>query len=203
LGTDHWLTSEVNFCQAHANAFTHFSKMSDYAKGVKKVPIDGTKEYIYLWTTQLLGSAATYNCKQAILATVTLPKATDVLDDTKDADKILLLARKRNDTAMCLFNLPLTDKVSQMAPYKCITTELPDGDAARVWKNMFNVFHAKNNNKMKELKSEFVKSTPYSQNTNPDEWFAEIYFIRWSLEEDYKYTTFGDVEMLYQIFYNT
>jgi hypothetical protein len=114
------------------NTLTQFSKMSDYAKGVKKVPFDGTKEFFYLWTTQWLCSAATYNCKQAILGTVTIPKATDVLDETQDADKKLLLARKMKDTAMCLFILFVTDKVSQMALYNGITTELPDGDAAKV-----------------------------------------------------------------------
>jgi hypothetical protein len=63
---------------------------------------------------------------------------------------------------MSLFNLSLTDKVSQMALYNgIITTELPDGDSANVWKNMFKLFHAKNINKMSELKSEFVKSTLY------------------------------------------
>jgi hypothetical protein len=46
--------------------------MSDYAKGVKIVPFDGTKEIFCLWTTQLLGLAATFKCKQAILGTVTL-----------------------------------------------------------------------------------------------------------------------------------
>jgi hypothetical protein len=80
----------------------------------------------------LVGSAATYNCKQAILGTVTIPKATDVLDETQDADKKKLLARKINDTAMCLFNISLTEKVSQMALNNGITTELPDGDAAQV-----------------------------------------------------------------------
>jgi hypothetical protein len=38
------------------------SIMADYAKGVKKVPFDGTQEIFYLWTTQLLGFAETYNC---------------------------------------------------------------------------------------------------------------------------------------------
>jgi hypothetical protein len=105
--------------------------MSDYAKGVKKVPFDGTKK-VFLWTTQLLGSAKTYNCKQAILGNVTLPKATDVLDETQDAGNRLLLARKMNDIAMCLFNLSLTDKVSQIALNNGITTELPYRDAAKV-----------------------------------------------------------------------
>jgi hypothetical protein len=117
------------------------------------VPFDGTIENFYLWTTQVLVSATTYYCKQEILGTVTIPKATDVLDETQDAVKKLLLPRKMNDTAMCLFNLSLTNKVSQMALYNGITIELPDGDAAKVWKNMFTLFHAKNINKMNELKS--------------------------------------------------
>jgi hypothetical protein len=98
--------------------------MTDYAKGVNKVPFDGTNENFYLWTTQLLGYAATYNCIQAILGTVTIPNATDVLDETQDADKKLLQSRKMNDTAMCLFILSLTDKVSQMALYNGINTDL-------------------------------------------------------------------------------
>jgi hypothetical protein len=59
--------------------------MADNAKGVKKVPVDGTQENFYLWTTQLLGFAETYNCEQALLGTLTVPASTDVLDPT-DAD---------------------------------------------------------------------------------------------------------------------
>jgi hypothetical protein len=102
--------------------------MSDFVKGVKKVPFDGTK-------AQSLGSAKTYNCQQEILGTIPIPKATDALNERKDADKKLLLARKMNDTAMCLFNLSLTHKVSQMALYNGKTADLPNGDAAKVWRN--------------------------------------------------------------------
>jgi hypothetical protein len=106
----------------------------------------------------LLGSTATYNGKQAILGTVAIPNETDILDESKDADKKLLLARIMSDTAMYPFNLSLTDKVSQMALYNGITTELHDGNAAKVGKHMFKLFHAMNINKMNELKSEFVKA---------------------------------------------
>jgi hypothetical protein len=77
--------------------------MSDYAKGVKKVPFDGAKEFFYLCTNHFLGSAATYNCQQAILGTVAMPKATDALDETKDAHKKLILARKMNETGTWFF----------------------------------------------------------------------------------------------------
>jgi hypothetical protein len=88
--------------------------------------------------TQLLGSAKTYNLQQEILGTVAMPKSTDALDKTQDAVKKLLLARNMNDTAMCLFNLSMTDKVSTMTLYNGKTTELPDGDAAK-GKNRFKI----------------------------------------------------------------
>jgi hypothetical protein len=106
--------------------------MSDYAKEVKKVPFDGTKESFYLWTTQLIGAAKTYHRNHAILGTVVMPQSIDILDETQDAENRFLLAKKMNDTAMFLFNLSLTDKASPMTLYNCITTELPDVAASKV-----------------------------------------------------------------------
>jgi hypothetical protein len=103
--------------------------MSDYAKGVKKVPFDGTHEKFYLWTTQLLGFAETYNCEQALLGTLTVPASTDKLDSTKDAAKEKLAARRANSTAMCFLRISLTDKVSQSAFYNSKTTDIPLGSA--------------------------------------------------------------------------
>jgi hypothetical protein len=99
--------------------------MSDYAKGVKKVPFDGTHENFYLWTTQLLGIAETNNCEQALLGTIAVPASSAKLDATKDAGKELLAARRANSTAMCLIRISLTDKVSQSALYNSKTTDLP------------------------------------------------------------------------------
>jgi hypothetical protein len=90
----------------------------------------------------------------------------------------------------------LSDKVSQLALYNGRTTDLPFGDAAKVWKSLFKLFHSKNINKMNELQGEFVRSTLTNAETNPAEWFPELFFIRRRLEVDYKWTTFGDVEMM-------
>jgi hypothetical protein len=56
---------------------------TDYTKtvNVKKVPFDGTEASFYLWTTQILGFAETYNCAQALLVTITVPPASAVLSD--------------------------------------------------------------------------------------------------------------------------
>jgi hypothetical protein len=61
-------------------------------------------------------------------------------------------ATKMNDTSICLLDLSLTDKVNQMALYNGKTKELPDSDAAKVCINLFKPFHAKNINKMNELR---------------------------------------------------
>jgi hypothetical protein len=108
--------------------------MSDYAKGVKKVLFEGTHENFYLWTTQLLGFAETYNCEQALLGTLKVPASTDILDSTKDADKVKLAARSANSTAMCLLRISLTDKVSQSARYN---SKFPLGSASKAWKNLY------------------------------------------------------------------
>jgi hypothetical protein len=110
--------------------------MSNYAKGVKKVPFDGNKENLYLWTTQLLGFAKTYGCDQALLGTLAVPPVTIInLDPNDPLDKILLAAGKANSTVMCLLRISLTDKISQSAMYNSKTTDLPGGSAQKSWDN--------------------------------------------------------------------
>jgi hypothetical protein len=46
-------------------------------------------------------------------------------------------------------------------------------------------------------------STLYAAETNPDEWFAELYFICRRLPAAYKCNTFDDVKMMNLIIYNT
>jgi hypothetical protein len=100
---------------------------------------------------------------------------------------------------MCLHSLSLTDKVSKMALYNFRITDPPSGDAAKVSK----LFHSKNIDKMNELKGELVRSTLTTEETSPDEWFTELFFIRRCPEDYYKCTSFGDVDMMNQIIYNT
>jgi hypothetical protein len=49
----------------------------------------------------------------------------------------------------------------------------------------------------------FAWSTIFKDNTNPDEWFAELYYICQGLEVDYKLYQYSDTVMLDQIIYNT
>jgi hypothetical protein len=150
--------------------------MSNFGKGVKKVPFDGTKENIYLWTTQLLGITGTYDCDQGTLTFPLIHLST--LDPNDPVDKILLAARKAKRTAMSLLCISLTNKISQSALYNFKTTELPGGSALKAWENLHKIFYPIIINKLNELKGEFVRSTLYKDDKNPDELFAEIYLLR-------------------------
>jgi hypothetical protein len=123
--------------------------MSDYAKGVKKVPFDGTKENFYLWTTQLLGFTETYGCDQVLLGNFNVPPIHLLnLDANNPLDKILLNAGKAKSSTICLLRLSMTDKISQSALYNFKTTELPEGSAQKAWENFYKLFYPININKM-------------------------------------------------------
>jgi hypothetical protein len=83
--------------------------------------------------------------------------------------------------------------------YNSKTKELPGGPAEQAWDNLHRLFYPININNMNELKGEFVRSTLYSDDMNPDEWFADLYSLRQRQNDDYKLTAFGDEEMMNQI----
>jgi hypothetical protein len=108
---------------------------TDYTKSVnvKKVPFDGTEASFYLWTTQILGFAETYNCEQAFLRRIKGPPASAILSDADPDEKNLLIGRRANSTAMVLLHISLTDDISGDQKYTSRTPELPFGCARKFW----------------------------------------------------------------------
>jgi hypothetical protein len=114
--------------------------------------------------TQLLGITETYGCDQALLGTLAVPPVTLVnLDPKVPLDKILLSA---NSTAMCLLRISVTDKISQSALYNSKT---PRGSAQQACDNLHKLFYPINISKMNKLKGDFVRSTLFKDDMNPDE----------------------------------
>jgi hypothetical protein len=125
---------------------------SDYTKTVndKKLPFDGTEASFYLWTTQMLGFAETYNCAQALLGTITVPPASSVLSDADPDEHKLLQGRQANSTAMDLLRISLTDDISVDQIYTIRTPELPQGSARKVWINLHKMFYPVSTEKIHE-----------------------------------------------------
>jgi len=178
---------------------------TDYTKtvNVKKDPFDGTEASFYLWTTQILGFAETYNCAQALLGTITVPPASDVLSDSIPAAHKLLQGRRANSTAMVLLRISLTDDISVDQIYTSRTPELPQGSARKLWLNLHKMFYPVSTEKMHELKNEFTMCTLTRDDHNPAIWFAQLNKIRQKLIDDYKLTTYEDTDVLQHIMYNT
>jgi hypothetical protein len=178
---------------------------TDYTKtvNVKKVPFDGTEASFYLWTTQVLGFAETYNCAQALLGTITVPPASAVISDAEPDEHKMLHGRRANSTAMVSFRISLTDDISVDQIYTSRTPELPQGSARKVWLNLHKMFYPVSTEKMHELKNEFTMCTLSRDDTNPAIWFAQLNKIRQKLIDDYKLTKFEDSDVLQHVMYTT
>jgi hypothetical protein len=155
--------SPSNSSQANNNAVptTTPSMNTDYTKtvNVKMVPFDGTEASFYLWTTQVLGFAETYNCAQALLGTITVPPASSVLSDADPNEHKLLQGSRANSTEMVLLRISLTDDISVDQIYTSRTPELPQGSARKVWLNLHKMFYPVSTEKIHELKNEFIMCT--------------------------------------------
>jgi hypothetical protein len=176
---------------AHNNAAptpTAPTMNKDYTKtvNVKKVPFDGFQDSFYLWTTQIVGFAETYNCAQALLGTITVPPASAVLSNADPDKHKLLQGRRANSTAMVFLCISLTDYISVDPIYTCKTQELPSGFANIAWLNLHKMFYRVSTERMHELKNEFTMSIFHRYDTNPAIWFAQLNKISQNLIDDYK-----------------
>jgi hypothetical protein len=200
-------TSSTNTSNANNNAAstTMPTMNTDYTKtvNVKKVPFDGTKTSFYLWTTQILGFAETYNCAQTLLGTITVPPASAVLSDEDPDEHKLLEGRIANSIAMVLLRISLTDDISVDHIYTSRTPELPQGSARKVCLNLHKISYPVSTEKMHERKNEFTMCTLTREDTNPDIWFAQLNKIRQKLTDNYSLTTYEYADVLQHIVYNT
>jgi hypothetical protein len=166
---------------------------------VKKVPFDGTEASFYLYTTQILGFAETYNCAQALLGTINVPTSSAVLIDNNPDEKKFLMGRQANSTAMVLLSISITGDVSVDQIYTSRTPELPSGIARKAWLNLHKMFFPVSTEKMHELKNEFTMCTLNRDDTNPAIWFAKRNKIRQKLIDDYKLTSYENTTVLQHI----
>ena len=91
-----------------------------------------------------------------------------------------------NDLAIILLTMSVTDAVSYSAIHNSYTVEYADGNAAIAWKNLNKIFKPISSAQKHELEQEFNKCCLHHEDTNPDEWFAELEKMRLQLRVDFK-----------------
>ena len=172
---------------------------------VKSVPFSGKKADFYGWTIKFLSYCHSINCKDVILGLETPPtdRAAAALIETVPADKIRLRMKKSNDTAMALLNLSMQDMVSQNAVTNAVTRGYANGLASKAWTNLHDIYRPKSVAKCNELEIEFTNCVLANNSKNPDEWFAELDFIKNQLTVDYgKQNIYNATKLVHHILYN-
>jgi len=154
-------------------------------KAIRTVPFDGKTSSYDLWKEKLLSLCTIKGCAGVLIADQPdMPKDSDILDPTNDANKILL--RAANTLAYSMLILSCSDHVSMQLVTSAKTSDLPNGDARKAWLNLQAVHEPKSRSDRFELEQKFNQCMLTQDNKNPDEWFAELETIKARLEKDFK-----------------
>jgi hypothetical protein len=78
------------------------------------------------------------------------------------------------------------------------TKDLPDGDYYKAWTNLKDILKPVSSVKKHQLEQAFNKSSLDKEQTNPDEWFAELERLILQLRLDFQTKT-TDTQMMLQI----
>ena len=171
---------------------------------VKSVPFSGKKGDFYGWTVKFLSYCHSQGCKDVLNGVTVPPTDADyraITDPKKDA--ALIQAKKANDLAMALLNLSLSDKVSQCAVQNAANSEYSEGLASLAWTNLRDIYRPISVARCNELEMEFTNCILSSNSKNPDEWFAELDYIKQQLITDYKkQDIYTPKKIIHHILYN-
>jgi hypothetical protein len=173
--------------------------MEEDSKSLRSLTFSGKKEHFVMWQAKFLSYAHFKNFSKVITGTSKL-----IIKDplTKEEDESNTTFKLQNAQAYSTLNLCVKDNVSFLAIFNARTEHLPDGDAYKAWCNLQDIFKPVSSAKKHELEQMFNKSCLDKEQTNPDEWFAELERLRLQLKLDFQ-TEITDTQMISQIIYNT
>ena len=143
-------------------------------KSIRVVTFSGKKKDWRMWSRQFLAIAGKREYKDVLTGKMKVPAKTDVLDPTKDADKKKLKARKANDSAYHDLVLANQTAVAFNLIDNAVSTDLPDGDAAKAWKALNKKFDSTSSSTLVSLSELFHSSALTDIWTDPEEWIVEL-----------------------------
>ena len=162
--------------------------MSGYnEKSIRIVQYSGKKDDWRMWHRQFLAMAGKKKCKEVLLGTVTVPKASDTLNETTDSEKIK--AREANENAYHNLILANAHQVAFNLVDQAVSDELPDGDAKLAWDRLKGKYDSSSASTMVQLSKKFMDLKLTNSKTDPEEWIVELEILRARLERtSYKIT---------------
>eukprot|EP00977_Amphora_coffeiformis_P025774 scaffold22134_cov95-Amphora_coffeaeformis.AAC.1 len=162
--------------------------MSDpIERSIRVLPFKGGKTEWRMWSRKFLARARAKGFKaimEGTPGTTAVPKYNEVLDETQDADKPKIKARKANDDGYNELLLSIEDEVCFGLVDGAVTPDLPDGDLAKAWTALKNKFEPKTKTAMTDLKLDFTKCK-MEEGEDPEEWITTLESYQWRLLKDF------------------
>ena len=176
--------------------------MTEESKGLKSLPFDGTDKNYPMWKKKFLSLCHYKQCGHILTTDLPsgIPEATEELDETQAGDQPYILLRKANTLAFSMLTLSCQAETTMNILDSAVTNIFPDGCARTAWKALDDHHDPKSTSNKYELRQKFTQCV-LKNDTNPDEWFAELDTIRARLKLHFSYQI-SDEDMISHIVYN-
>src|SRR5687768_256847 len=137
--------------------------------GIKVETYSPKKDDRTMWSKRFMGILFAKNplIVQALKGELTVPAEATVLDETKEIEEIK--RRAANNTAYGYLMVLFQDADSFSAIDEARTTDLPNGDAEKAWKNLEEMYKPKNVQTKIKLKKKF-NNCKLKPSMNPTTW---------------------------------
>ena len=176
--------------------------MTEESKGPKSLPFDGTDKSYPIWKKKFLSLCHYKKCGHMLTTDHTMPPADQVLDPDDDYDNTIIVLRDANTLAFSMLTLSCQTETTMSILDASVTEAFPDGCARTAWKSLDDHHDPKSTSNKYELRQKFTQCVLKNDQTNPDDWFAELETIRARLKNHFQYTI-SDEDMISHIVYNT
>lgn len=176
--------------------------MSEENKGPRSLPFDGTDKSYPIWKKKFLSLCHYKKCGHMLTTDyANMPEADVELNPDDDAEKVFIGYREANTLAFSMLTLSCQTETTMNILDSAVTDAFPEGCARKAWVNLDDHHDPKSTSNKYELRQKFTQCVLKNDQTNPDEWFAELDTIRARLKLHFQYII-SDEDIISHIVYN-
>ena len=150
-------------------------------KSIRAVSFAGDHSKWREWKLKFLSKALYSGYRDVLLGKETVPKDSEIIDTSTDAGKKLESARTANRMAYAALALSCEEAALGLVE-EAVSADLPDGDAALVWKNLTSKYEPATNMSHVQLRKEFTQCRLKSVKDDPDKWVRELEHLKSQIE---------------------
>ena len=148
--------------------------MSEALKTIRIIDFKDDRDKFRMWSKKFLSLAGLRKYRDVLMGETEVPKHDLVLDETDDAQKKMIEARKANNNAYNDLVLACSGDIGFAIVDEATSIDLPDGDARLAWINLEKKFQPSTSANKVQLRKEFNASKLKSWKQDPDEWITKL-----------------------------